>query len=153
MSIPQVVVTQVPRPILQSPALGNIPPPLVPTSAAIPQSIIVNSPVSQSNQNTVTVTIPTLTQQCPVTTSVPSRVVTPTPASTPPPTRPTTPHQAAATHAIAIKQPIKVVKTVSSSTSTTPESKASTSQQTETKTITIKIDPNAFLCEWRGCLR
>ncbi|XP_043473761.1 AT-rich interactive domain-containing protein 2-like isoform X3 [Leptopilina heterotoma] len=139
----------------QSPALGNIPPPLVPTSAAIPQSIIVNSSVAQSNQNTVTVTIPALAQQCPVTTSIPSRVVTPTPASTPPPTRPTTPHQAAATHAITMKQPIKIVKTVSSSTSTEPESKPSTSQQTEPspKTITIKIDPNAFLCEWRGCLR
>ncbi|XP_051155622.1 AT-rich interactive domain-containing protein 2 isoform X2 [Leptopilina boulardi] len=151
----QVVVTQVPRPILQSPALGNIPPPLVPTSATIPQSIIVNSSMAQSNQNTVTVTIPALAQQCPVTTtSIPSRVVTPTPASTPPPTRPTTPHQAAATqHTITMKQPIKIVKTVSSSTSTEPESKPSTSQQTEPKTITIKIDPNAFLCEWRGCHR
>ncbi|XP_033217810.1 AT-rich interactive domain-containing protein 2 isoform X2 [Belonocnema kinseyi] len=149
----QVVVTQVPRPILQSPTLGNIPPPLVPTSSGIPQSIIVNSSVAQSNQNTVTVTLPALTQQLPVTSSVPSRVVTPTPASTPPPTRPTTPHQAAATHSIAVKQPIKIVKTVSSSTSTEPDSKPSTSQQPEPKTITIKIDPNAFLCEWRGCLR
>lgn len=148
-----MVVTQVPRPILQSPALGNIPPPLVPTSSGIPQSIIVNNSVAQSNQNTVTVTIPALTQQCPVTSSVPSRVVTPTPASTPPPTRPTTPHQAAATHSIAMKQPIKTVKTVSSSTSTEPDCKPSTSQQPEPKTITIKIDPNAFLCEWRGCLR
>lgn len=163
----QVVVTQVPRPILQSPALGNIPPPLVPTSATIPQaSIIVNSSVAQANPNTVTVTIPAMAQQTPVSTSVPSRVVTPTPASTPPPTRPTTPHQAAATHGIsAVKPPVvtKVVKTVSSSTSTEPESKPSTSQQTasqtlsqssqENKTITIKIDPNAYLCEWRGCLR
>ncbi|XP_050457136.1 AT-rich interactive domain-containing protein 2 isoform X4 [Cataglyphis hispanica] len=163
----QVVVTQVPRPILQSPALGNIPPPLVPTSATIPQaSIIVNSSVAQANPNTVTVTIPAMAQQTPVSTSVPSRVVTPTPASTPPPTRPTTPHQAAATHGIsAVKPPVvtKVVKTVSSSTSTEPESKPSTSQQPasqtlsqssqENKTITIKIDPNAYLCEWRGCLR
>ncbi|XP_072746613.1 uncharacterized protein Bap170 isoform X2 [Anoplolepis gracilipes] len=165
----QVVVTQVPRPILQSPALGNIPPPLVPTSATIPQaSIIVNSSVAQANPNTVTVTIPAMAQQTPVSTSVPSRVVTPTPASTPPPTRPTTPHQAAATHGVsAVKPPstTKVVKTVSSSTSTEPESKPSTSQQQqqptslpqsspqESKTITIKIDPNAYLCEWRGCLR
>lgn len=166
----QVVVTQVPRPILQSPALGNIPPPLVPTSATIPQaSIIVNSSVAQANPNTVTVTIPAMAQQTPVSTSVPSRVVTPTPASTPPPTRPTTPHQAAATHGVsAVKPPsaTKIVKTVSSSTSTEPESKPSTSQQQqpapqplpqsspqENKTITIKIDPNAYLCEWRGCLR
>jgi len=167
----QVVVTQVPRPILQSPALGNIPPPLVPTSATIPQaSIIVNSSVAQTNPNTVTVTIPAMAQQTPVSTSVPSRVVTPTPASTPPPTRPTTPHQAAATHGISVVKPspaTKVVKTVSSSTSTEPESKPSTSQQQqqqqqqqqtpqplqENKTITIKIDPNAYLCEWRGCLR
>ncbi|KYN02707.1 AT-rich interactive domain-containing protein 2 [Cyphomyrmex costatus] len=167
----QVVVTQVPRPILQSPALGNIPPPLVPTSATIPQaSIIVNSSVAQTNPNTVTVTIPAMTQQTPVSTSVPSRVVTPTPASTPPPTRPTTPHQAAATHGVSTVKPssaIKVVKTVSSSTSTEPESKPSTSQQQhqqqqqqqqtpqpmqENKTM-IKIDPNAYLCEWRGCLR
>lgn len=158
----QVVVTQVPRPILQSPALGNIPPPLVPTSATIPQtSIIVNSSMSQANPNTVTVTIPAMAQQTPVSTSVPSRVVTPTPASTPPPTRPTTPHQAAATHGVPVKSlPAKVVKTVNSSTSTEPESKPSTSQQQqqltqhpENKTITIKIDPNAYLCEWRGCLR
>lgn len=158
----QVVVTQVPRPILQSPALGNIPPPLVPTSATIPQtSIIVNSSVAQANPNTVTVTIPAMAQQTPVSTSVPSRVVTPTPASTPPPTRPTTPHQAAATHGVPVKPPpTKIVKTVSSSTSTEPESKPSTSQQQQTipqplenKTITIKIDPNAYLCEWRGCLR
>lgn len=164
----QVVVTQVPRPILQSPALGNIPPPLVPTSATIPQaSIIVNSSVAQTNSNTVTVTIPAMAQQTPVSTSVPSRVVTPTPASTPPPTRPTTPHQAAATHGVSVVKPspvTKVVKTVSSSTSTEPESKPSTSQQQqqqqqtsqslqENKTITIKIDPNAYLCEWRGCLR
>ncbi|XP_071559644.1 uncharacterized protein Bap170 isoform X6 [Temnothorax nylanderi] len=161
----QVVVTQVPRPILQSPALGNIPPPLVPTSATIPQaSIIVNSSVAQTNSNTVTVTIPAMAQQTPVSTSVPSRVVTPTPASTPPPTRPTTPHQAAATHGLSAVKPspvTKVVKTVSSSTSTEPESKPSTSQQQhqtpqplqESKTITIKIDPNAYLCEWRGCLR
>ncbi|XP_071644759.1 uncharacterized protein Bap170 isoform X4 [Temnothorax longispinosus] len=163
----QVVVTQVPRPILQSPALGNIPPPLVPTSATIPQaSIIVNSSVAQTNSNTVTVTIPAMAQQTPVSTSVPSRVVTPTPASTPPPTRPTTPHQAAATHGVSAVKPspvTKVVKTVSSSTSTEPESKPSTSQQQqqhqtpqplqESKTITIKIDPNAYLCEWRGCLR
>lgn len=161
----QVVVTQVPRPILQSPALGNIPPPLVPTSATIPQaSIIVNSSVAQTNPNTVTVTIPAMAQQT-VSTSVPSRVVTPTPASTPPPTRPTTPHQAAATHGVSAVKPspvTKVVKTVSSSTSTEPESKPSTSQQQqqqtsqslqENKTITIKIDPNAYLCEWRGCLR
>ncbi|XP_018314144.1 AT-rich interactive domain-containing protein 2 isoform X1 [Mycetomoellerius zeteki] len=167
----QVVVTQVPRPILQSPALGNIPPPLVPTSATIPQaSIIVNSSVAQTNPNTVTVTIPAMAQQTPVSTSVPSRVVTPTPASTPPPTRPTTPHQAAATHGVSTVKPsptTKVMKTVSSSTSTEPESKPSTSQQQpqqhqqqqtpqpmqENKTITIKIDPNAYLCEWRGCLR
>lgn len=161
----QVVVTQVPRPILQSPALGNIPPPLVPTSATIPQaSIIVNSSVAQTNPNTVTVTIPAMAQQTPISTSVPSRVVTPTPASTPPPTRPTTPHQAAATHGVSTVKPSpasKVVKTVSSSTSTEPESKPSTSQQQqqqqtplqENKTITIKIDPNAYLCEWRGCLR
>ncbi|KAG5322670.1 ARID2 protein, partial [Pseudoatta argentina] len=163
----QVVVTQVPRPILQSPALGNIPPPLVPTSATIPQaSIIVNSSVAQTNPNTVTVTIPAMAQQTPVSTSVPSRVVTPTPASTPPPTRPTTPHQAAATHGVSTVKAspaTKIVKTVSSSTSTEPESKPSTSQQQqqqqtpqlmqENKTITIKIDPNAYLCEWRGCLR
>ncbi|KAL0118043.1 hypothetical protein PUN28_009019 [Cardiocondyla obscurior] len=171
----QVVVTQVPRPILQSPALGNIPPPLVPTSATIPQaSIIVNSSIAQANPNTVTVTIPAMAQQTPVSTSVPSRVVTPTPASTPPPTRPTTPHQAAATHGASTIKPLtatKIVKTVSSSTSTEPESKPSTSQQQqqqqqqqqlqqqtsqplqENKTITIKIDPNAYLCEWRGCLR
>ncbi|XP_018352043.1 PREDICTED: AT-rich interactive domain-containing protein 2 isoform X7 [Trachymyrmex septentrionalis] len=165
----QVVVTQVPRPILQSPALGNIPPPLVPTSATIPQaSIIVNSSVAQTNSNTVTVTIPAMAQQTPVSTSVPSRVVTPTPASTPPPTRPTTPHQAAATHGVSTVKSspaTKIVKTVSSSTSTEPESKPSTSQQQqqqqqqtpqliqENKTITIKIDPNAYLCEWRGCLR
>ncbi|XP_011052558.1 PREDICTED: AT-rich interactive domain-containing protein 2 isoform X6 [Acromyrmex echinatior] len=163
----QVVVTQVPRPILQSPALGNIPPPLVPTSATIPQaSIIVNSSVAQTNPNTVTVTIPAMAQQTPVSTSVPSRVVTPTPASTPPPTRPTTPHQAAATHGVSTVKSspaTKIVKTVSSSTSTEPESKPSTSQQQqqqqtpqlmqENKTITIKIDPNAYLCEWRGCLR
>lgn len=163
----QVVVTQVPRPILQSPALGNIPPPLVPTSATIPQaSIIVNSSVAQTgNPSTVTVTIPAMAQQTPISTSVPSRVVTPTPASTPPPTRPTTPHQAAATHGVsAVAKPAsvtKIVKTVSSSTSTEPESKPSTSQQQqpsqtssqESKTITIKIDPNAYLCEWRGCLR
>jgi AT-rich interactive domain-containing protein 2 len=158
----QVVVTQVPRPILQSPALGNIPPPLVPTSATIPQtSIIVNSSVAQTgNPSTVTVTIPAMAQQTPVSTSVPSRVVTPTPASTPPPTRPTTPHQAAATHGVSAAKPLpatKMVKTVSSSTSTEPESKPSTSQQQsssqENKTITIKIDPNAYLCEWRGCLR
>ncbi|XP_066590882.1 AT-rich interactive domain-containing protein 2 isoform X8 [Prorops nasuta] len=155
----QVVVTQVPRPIMQSPALGNIPPPLVPTSATIPQtSIIVNSSVAQTNPNAVTVTIPAIAQPNPISTSVPSRVVTPTPASTPPPTRPTTPHQAAATHGIQVKPPAKVIKTVNSSTSTEPESKPSTSQQqqpqpSETKTITIKIDPNAFLCEWRGCLR
>lgn len=151
----QVVVTQVSRPILQSPALGNIPPPLVPTSGTIPQtSIIVNSSVAQTNPNTVTVTIPAMAQQTPVSTSVPSRVVTPTPASTPPPTRPTTPHQAAATHGLAAKQTPKVLKTVSSCTSTEPESKPSTSQnQPENKTITIKIDPNAYLCEWRGCLR
>ncbi|XP_016768176.2 AT-rich interactive domain-containing protein 2 isoform X2 [Apis mellifera] len=150
----QVVVTQVSRPILQSPALGNIPPPLVPTSGTIPQtSIIVNSSVAQTNPNTVTVTIPAMTQQTPVSTSVPSRVVTPTPASTPPPTRPTTPHQAAATHGLPTKQPAKVIKTVSSSTSTEPESKPSTSQNQPEKTITIKIDPNAYLCEWRGCLR
>ncbi|XP_020300893.1 AT-rich interactive domain-containing protein 2 isoform X3 [Pseudomyrmex gracilis] len=161
----QVVVTQVPRPILQSPALGNIPPPLVPTSATMSQtSIIVNSSVTQTNPNTVTVTIPAIAQQTPVSTSVPSRVVTPTPASTPPPTRPTTPHQAAATHGVTVVKPppvTKIVKTVSSSTSTEPESKPSTSQQLqqssqslqENKTITIKIDPNAYLCEWRGCLR
>uniref|UniRef100_UPI00143C7D0B AT-rich interactive domain-containing protein 2-like n=1 Tax=Bombus vancouverensis nearcticus TaxID=2705178 RepID=UPI00143C7D0B len=150
----QVVVTQVSRPILQSPALGNIPPPLVPTSGTIPQtSIIVNSSVAQTNPNTVTVTIPAMAQQTPVSTSVPSRVVTPTPASTPPPTRPTTPHQAAATHGLPAKQPAKVMKTVSSSTSTEPESKPSTSQNQPEKTITIKIDPNAYLCEWRGCLR
>ncbi|XP_071867803.1 brahma associated protein 170kD isoform X2 [Bombus fervidus] len=150
----QVVVTQVSRPILQSPALGNIPPPLVPTSGTIPQtSIIVNSSVAQTNPNTVTVTIPAMAQQTPVSTSVPSRVVTPTPASTPPPTRPTTPHQAAATHGLPAKQPAKVMKTVSSSTSTEPESKPSTSQNQSEKTITIKIDPNAYLCEWRGCLR
>ncbi|XP_061932652.1 AT-rich interactive domain-containing protein 2 isoform X6 [Apis cerana] len=150
----QVVVTQVSRPILQSPALGNIPPPLVPTSGTIPQtSIIVNSSVAQTNPNTVTVTIPAMAQQTPVSTSVPSRVVTPTPASTPPPTRPTTPHQAAATHGLPTKQPAKVIKTVSSSTSTEPESKPSTSQNQPEKTITIKIDPNAYLCEWRGCLR
>lgn len=153
----QVVVTQVPRPILQSPALGNIPPPLVPTSATIPQtSIIVNSSVASTNPNTVTVTIPAMVQQTPASISMPSRVMTPTPASTPPPTRPTTPHQAAATHgsSLSVKPPIKIVKTVSSSTSTEPESKPSTSQQPqENKTITIKIDPNAYLCEWRGCLR
>ncbi|XP_012267900.2 AT-rich interactive domain-containing protein 2 isoform X3 [Athalia rosae] len=151
----QVVVTQVPRPILQSSALSNVPPPLVPTSSTIPQaSIIVNSSVAQSNTSGVTVTIPAMTQQGSVTTSVPSRVVTPTPASTPPPTRPTTPHQAAATHGPAVKQPLKITKTTSSSTSTEIDSRPSTSQQqTETKTITIKIDPNAFLCEWRGCLR
>lgn len=165
----QVVVTQVPRPILQSPALGNIPPPLVPTSATIPQaSIIVNSSMAQANPNTVTVTIPAMAQQTPISTSVPSRVVTPTPASTPPPTRPTTPHQAAATHGVPAIKPspvTKIMKTVSSSTSTEPESKPSTSQQQqqqqqqtpqpvqENKTITIKIDPNAYLCEWRGCLR
>lgn len=151
----QVVVTQVPRPLLQNSALANIPPPLVATSATIPQaSIIVNSSVAQSTPNTMTVTIPAIAQQSPVTASLPSRVVTPTPASTPPPTRPTTPHQAASTHGIPVKQNVKVVKTVSSSTSTEPESKPSTSQQpAENKTITIKIDPNAFLCEWRGCLR
>ncbi|XP_034948457.1 AT-rich interactive domain-containing protein 2 isoform X5 [Chelonus insularis] len=151
----QVVVTQVPRPIIQSSALGNIPPPLVPTSAAIPQGIIVNSSIAQSNTNTVTVTIPAMAQACPVTSSVPSRVVTPTPASTPPPTRPTTPHQVAATHAVSAKQPVKVVKATNSNvtTSTDNDSKASVSQLTGDKTITIKIDPNAYLCEWRGCLR
>lgn len=150
----QVVVTQVSRPILQSPALGNIPPPLVPTSGTIPQtSIIVNSSVAQTNPNTVTVTIPAMAQHSPMSVSVPSRVVTPTPASTPPPTRPTTPHQAAATHGLAVKQPAKLVKTVSSATSTEPESKPSTSQNLSEKTITIKIDPNSYLCEWRGCLR
>ncbi|XP_032671918.1 AT-rich interactive domain-containing protein 2 isoform X6 [Odontomachus brunneus] len=160
-----VVVAQVQRPILQSPALSNIPPPLVPTSATIPQaSIIVNSSVvSQTNPNTVTVTIPAITQQqTPVSTSLPSRVVTPTPPSTPPPTRPATPHQTIAGHGVvAVKSPLtKVMKTVSSSTSIELESKPSTSQQqqhtpqvTENKTITIKIDPNAYLCEWRGCLR
>ena len=151
----QVVVAQVPRQVLQGSTIANIPPPLVPTSVTIPQtSIIMNSSIAQSNSNTVTVTIPAMPQPSPIMTSVPSRVVTPTPASTPPPTRPTTPHQAAATHGIAAKPPVKIVKTVSSSTSTEPESKPSTSQQpTESKTITIKIDPNAFLCEWRGCLR
>ncbi|XP_023289924.1 AT-rich interactive domain-containing protein 2 [Orussus abietinus] len=150
----QVVVTQVPRPVLQSPALGNIPPPLVPTSATLPQtSIIVNSSVAQSSPNTVTVANPAIAQQVAVTTSMPPRVVTPTPASTPPPTRPTTPHQAAATHGLAVKQPVKIVKTVNSATSMETEAKPSTSQVAETKTITIKIDPNAFLCEWRGCLR
>lgn len=150
----QVVVTQVQRPMIQSSALGNIPPPLVPTSVGLQQaSIIVNSSAVQNNQGTVTVTIPTMAQQCQVTSSVPSRVMTPTPASTPPPTRPSTPHQAAATHG-AGKQ-IKVVKAVTStSTSTEPENKPSTSTQVnETKTITIKIDPNAYLCEWRGCLK
>lgn len=148
----QVVVTQVPRPLLQSPALGNIPPPLVPTSSAIAQaSIIVNSPATQAtNAGTVTVAIPALTQQATaVSTSVSSRVVTPTPASTPPPMRPTTP---AATTA-AKQQPAKVIKIVSSSTES--DAKPSTSQQAseQPKTITIKIDPNAFLCEWRGCLK
>ncbi|KAK0096264.1 hypothetical protein PV326_005915, partial [Microctonus aethiopoides] len=165
----QVVVTQVPRPIIQSSALGNIPPPLVPTSAAIPQaSIIVNSSIAQTNTNTVTVTIPAVTQQCQNSiNSVPSRVITPTPASTPPPTRPTTPHQITVTsHAVApvaVKQAsVKIVKN-SNSTSTTfasteNDSKPSTSNQqqqqgTENKTITIKIDPNSYLCEWRGCLK
>lgn len=160
-----VVVAQVQRPILQSSALSNIPPPLVPTSATIPQaSIIVNSSVvSQTNPNTVTVTIPAMAQQQTVSTSLPSRVVTPTPPSTPPPTRPATPHQTITAHGVvAVKSPLaKVVKTVNSSTSTEPESKPSTSHQQvqstpqtmESKTITIKIDPNAYLCEWRGCLR
>ncbi|XP_011297070.1 AT-rich interactive domain-containing protein 2 isoform X5 [Fopius arisanus] len=152
----QVVVTQVPRPMIQS-SIGGIPPPLVPSSTGLQQaSIIVNSSVAQSNQGTVTVTIPTVAQQCPITSSVPSRVVTPTPASTPPPTRPTTPHQAAATHG-GVKSQMKVVKAFSTSTSTStePENKPSTSTpvNTETKTITIKIDPNAYLCEWRGCLK
>ncbi|XP_063979254.1 AT-rich interactive domain-containing protein 2 isoform X6 [Diachasmimorpha longicaudata] len=152
----QVVVTQVPRPMIQS-SIGTIPPPLVPSSTGLQQaSIIVNSSAAQSNQGTVTVTIPTMAQQCPITSSVPSRVVTPTPASTPPPTRPTTPHQAAATHGGG-KQQVKVVKAVgtSTSTSTEPDNKPSTSTpvNSEPKTFTIKIDPNAYLCEWRGCLK
>ncbi|XP_015111590.1 AT-rich interactive domain-containing protein 2 isoform X5 [Diachasma alloeum] len=153
---PQVLVTQVPRPMIQS-SIGAIPPPLASASTGLQQaSIIVNSSVAQSNQGTVTVTIPTMAQQCPITSSVPSRVVTPTPASTPPPTRPTTPHQAAATHGGG-KQQVKIVKAVSTSTSTStePENKPSTSNlvNSETKTFTIKIDPNAYLCEWRGCLK
>ncbi|XP_044582225.1 AT-rich interactive domain-containing protein 2 isoform X1 [Cotesia glomerata] len=150
----QVVVTQMPRPIMQNPSVGNLPaigniPPLVPTSSAVQNSIIVNtSIVTQSNPNTVTVTIPAMTQQCPVTSSLPSRVVTPTPASTPPPTRPTTPHQAAATN---VKLHNKLQK-VTTSTSTSTEDKPSTSQAQSEKVV-IKLDPNAFLCEWRGCLK
>ncbi|CAD6239175.1 GSCOCG00008625001-RA-CDS [Cotesia congregata] len=147
----QVVVTQMPRPIIQSqvgnlPVVGNMPP-LVPTSSGAQNSIIVNtSIVTQSNPNTVTVTIPAMTQQCPVTSSLPSRVVTPTPASTPPPTRPTTPHQAAATN---VKLQNKLNKVT---TSTSTEDKPSTSQGQSEKVV-IKLDPNAFLCEWRGCLK
>lgn len=147
----QVVVTQVPRPIIQSSALGNIPPPLVPTSAGIQQgSIIVSSSMAQTNSSTMTV-IPAITQSQQV--SVPARVVTPTPASTPPPTRPTTPHQAATTN---IKQGVKaIVKASSINTNiiTEIENKPGTSAGSDSKTITIKIDPNAYLCEWRGCLR
>ncbi|KAG8040208.1 hypothetical protein G9C98_000778, partial [Cotesia typhae] len=117
----QVVVTQMQRPIIQSPSIGNIPPPLVPTSSGVQNSISVNtSIVTQSNPNTVTVTIPAMTQQCPVTSSLPSRVVTPTPASTPPPTRPTTPHQAAATNVKLQKNKV--------TTSTSTDDKPSTSQ-------------------------
>ncbi|XP_074095962.1 brahma associated protein 170kD isoform X3 [Cotesia typhae] len=148
----QVVVTQMQRPIIQSPSIGNIPPPLVPTSSGVQNSISVNtSIVTQSNPNTVTVTIPAMTQQCPVTSSLPSRVVTPTPASTPPPTRPTTPHQAAATNVKLQKNKV--------TTSTSTDDKPSTSQvlgnqsQAQSDKVVIKLDPNSFLCEWRGCLK
>ncbi|XP_057341510.1 AT-rich interactive domain-containing protein 2 isoform X2 [Microplitis mediator] len=145
----QVVVTQMPRPILQSSGISNVPPPLVPTSATIQNSIIVNtSIVTQSNPNTVTVTIPAMTQQCPVTSSLPSRVVTPTPASTPPPTRPTTPHQAAVTN-VKLKNKI----TTSTCTASGNEDKPSTSQSNLADKVVIKLDPNSFLCEWRGCLK
>ncbi|XP_014295018.1 AT-rich interactive domain-containing protein 2 isoform X4 [Microplitis demolitor] len=145
----QVVVTQMPRPILQSSGISNVPPPLVPTSATIQNSIIVNtSIVTQSNPNTVTVTIPAMTQQCPVTSSLPSRVVTPTPASTPPPTRPTTPHQAAVTN---VK--VKNKTTTSTCTAVGNEDKPSTSQSNLADKVVIKLDPNSFLCEWRGCLK
>ncbi|XP_044020286.1 uncharacterized protein LOC122860511 isoform X2 [Aphidius gifuensis] len=217
----QVVVTQVPRPLLQSSALGNIPPPLVPTSSPLSQaSIIVNNNTltQHNNGNTMTVTIPGLPHGCSVVNSVSGRVVTPTPASTPPPTRPSTPHQAASTIGIGVKQQVqqqqqqqvqvqvqqiqiqkqvqmqqqvqqqqaqqqvqqqvqqqqqqqqqipvgKIVKNSTTSTSTSTStstddrdnSKPSTSQINPTdnnnKTFTIKIDPNAFLCEWRGCLK
>ncbi|XP_014218963.1 AT-rich interactive domain-containing protein 2 isoform X2 [Copidosoma floridanum] len=225
----QVVVTQVQRPILQNSSIGQIPPPLVPTSGNMTQaSIVMNSAVAQQIQqqqqlqvhpqpqqqvqsNPVTMV---QTQQV-MTGSVPSRVVTPTPANTPPPTRPTTPHQAAATQQPTVAAPVVVktpqpsvtpaqpvtkdskdVKIVTTSTSGGTENKgnsgnngsnkSTTSQQEATttstitsnsttraqttstsaattatptttsnisKTITIKIDPTAFLCEWRGCLK
>ncbi|XP_008217124.1 AT-rich interactive domain-containing protein 2 isoform X3 [Nasonia vitripennis] len=218
----QVVVTQVPRPLMQSPAMGNIPPPLVPTSGAISQaSIVMNSAVAQqiqqqqdqvvSQQQTITqqritqvqaqtqpaantVTVVQTQQAAAVATtagnSVPSRVVTPTPASTPPPTRPTTPRQAAATNLAPMTAPTKPqpqliapsprtstetkeVVMVTAATSTEPENtestegnntkKSLTSQETSTsrpqspatpmKTITVTLERNAFLCEWRGCFK
>lgn len=220
----QVVVTQVPRPLMQSPAMGNIPPPLVPTSGAISQaSIVMNTAVAQqiqqhqdqivSHQQTITqqkitqvqakiqpaantVTVVQTQQAAAVATtagnSVPSRVVTPTSASTPPPTRPTTPRQAAATNQTPVTatptkpqpQPIapasrtstetKEVLMVTAATSTEPENTESTegnnakkplvtgqdtstsrpqSPATPIKTITVTLERNSFLCEWRGCFK
>lgn len=83
--------------------------------------------------------------------------------------------QAVAATPVAVKDEPKNVKSVASAATSTADSstesgsavgkvqeqlKQSTSRsQTPTpagsqpKTITIKIDPNQFLCEWRGCLK
>ena len=140
----------------------NIPPiqgPLM-NPAAVCQS---NTQINQQNQ-TVQINqqqmVISSNQNVPASTTcgMISRVVTPTPASsTPPPTtRPATPHQVATTQDNVRKTGAKLIKTVLNPT-TTPsdvENKPSTSQEQQLpKTITIKIDPNSFLCEWRGCLK
>ena len=90
-----VVVTQVPRPILQSPAISNpppasIPPPaLVPTSnAPVPPPPAPASPAPQPVKHVNTVTVATSTNTTPV--HMPSRVASTGTSTSLPPTQPQT---------------------------------------------------------------
>lgn len=84
-----VVVTQVPRPILQSPGISNPPPALVPTSSAPPQPPPAPaSPSLQPVKHVSTSTVATSTNTAPV--HIPSRVSSTGTSTSLPPSQPLT---------------------------------------------------------------
>lgn len=166
-----------PRPLLQSSAISNVPPPLVSTSGVNQTSIVVSNAVAQQIQQSQFQSQAVLQQ-----TTNTVRVLTPTatPTSTPPPTRPATPQQTSISTTkpmlAVVSKDSKKTANLETSNGNTTSGKPSTSQEADKtssnpetptkaagdtpsgsgqppKTITIKIDPNMFLCEWRGCLK
>ena len=130
------------------------------TQQVVTQQMISQQTTTQTDIQQTTHQVINASQQT-ATTNKGTKIVTAVASTTPnsslaSATRPSTPHQIIS-QGNQCKSNIKTVKTVSSSTSTENfENKATASNQENVaapKTITIKIDPNAFLCEWRGCLK